>query len=173
MNNKNRLLRLFFNNPLPEGGFQLRQISRLISLAPKSVKIYLKELEKEKLILKKIIHKYPVYFANRDNENFKFFKKLDNLKQIKESGPLDFIQNSCMPDVIILFGSYSKAEDIKNSDIDLFLLCKNKSFNLKKYEHILNRKINLFFCNSFGKLSQEFKNNLVNGIILRGYLKVF
>jgi len=34
-----KILEVFFDNPLPEGiGFQLREISRNIKLAPKSVK---------------------------------------------------------------------------------------------------------------------------------------
>ena len=43
--NRTKLLELFFNDPLT--GFQLREISRKINLAPKSVKNYLEELEKE------------------------------------------------------------------------------------------------------------------------------
>ena len=44
--------------------------------------IYLSELEKNNLILKlkHRIHKYPVYIANRDNENFRFYKKIDRQK---------------------------------------------------------------------------------------------
>jgi len=176
MNNKLKILQLFFDNPIIEGvGFQLREISREISLAPTSVKNYLFELEKEELILKKKhrIHNYPIYFANRDNGKFVFLKKLNNIKLIKDSGLLQYLEDSCVPDVIILFGSYSKGEDLKDSDIDIFLLCGKMSLELKKYEKKLNRKINTFFCKSFGKLSKELKNNIINGVILRGYLKVF
>ncbi len=73
-----RVLEVLFDDPLPEGiGFQLREISRKIKLAPKSVKLYLEELEKESLIIKKEhrIHRYPVYYANRDNSYFKFLKR--------------------------------------------------------------------------------------------------
>ena len=56
----------------------LKKISRKIKLAPKSVKLYLEKLEKEELIIKKEhrIHKYPVYYANRDNDYFKFLKRI-------------------------------------------------------------------------------------------------
>jgi predicted nucleotidyltransferase len=174
--NKFKVLQLFFNNPITEGlGFQLREISRNVSLAPTSVKNYLIELEKEGLVLKKKhrANSYPTYFANRDNERFIFLKKLNNIQLIKDSGLLNYIEYICMPDVIILFGSYSKGEDLKDSDIDIFLLCNKTKLDLRKYEKKLNRKINIFFCKSFGKLSKELKNNIINGVILKGYLKVF
>ena len=87
-------------------------------------------MEKEDLINKKghIIHKYPVYYANRDNNYFKFLKRLNIMRRIKESGFLDYLDETCMPDVIILFGSASKGEDVKGSDIDLYLQCDEKKY---------------------------------------------
>ena len=170
-----RVLEVFFNNPLPTGiGFQLREISRNITLAPKSVKLYLEELEKENLIIKKEhrIHKYPVYYANRDDNYFRLLKKLNIIIRIKESGLLDYLNEKCIPDVIILFGSASKGEDIKDSDIDLYLQCNEKKLNLSKYEKELKRKINIFFEKNFDKLSEELKQNIINGDKLKGYLRI-
>lgn len=174
--NRNKVLSIFFENPSPKGiGFQLREISKKVNVAPPSVKRYLDELEKEGLIFqeKHRIHNYPTYLANRDSEYFKLLKKLDTLKTIKESGLLDHINDRCMPDVIILFGSAAKGEDLKESDIDIFLQCKERKIELGKYELQLSRKINLFFSEEFNKLSKELKNNIINGIILKGYIKLF
>lgn len=174
--NRNKVLSIFFEDPLPEGiGFQLREISRKIKVAPPSVKNYLIELEKENLIIKSKhrIYGYPVYLANRDNENFKFLKKVENITRIKESNLLEHLNEKFMPEVIILFGSCANGEDIKNSDIDLFIQAKEEKLDLSKFEKLLNRKINLFFNNDFNKLSKELKNNIINGVILKGYLKVF
>jgi predicted nucleotidyltransferase len=170
-----KVLEIFFDDPIPSGaGFQLREISRKINLAPKSVKNYLEELEKENLIVKKEhrIHQYPIYYANRENEYFKYLKRLNTIKSIKESGLLDFLNEKCMPDVIILFGSASKGEDIKDSDIDIYLQCENKNLDLNKYEGALKRKINLFFEKNFDKLSEELKKNIINGDKLKGYLNL-
>jgi len=173
--NLDKVLEVFFDNPLPEGiGFQLREISRNIKLAPKSVKLYLDELEKVNLIIKKKhrIHKYPVYYANRDDNYFKFLKRLNIIRRIKESGLLDYLDEKCMSDVIILFGSASKGEDIESSDIDLYLQCDEKKLDLSKYDRELKRRINLFFEKNFDKLSDELKQNIVNGDKLTGYLRV-
>jgi len=169
-----RVLEVFFDDPLPQGiGFQLREISRKIKLAPKSVKLYLEKLEKEKLIVKKEhrIHKYPVYYANRDNDYFKFLKKIDIQRKIKESGLLDYLNEKCMPDAIILFGSASKGEDIKESDVDLYLQSEEKKISPDKFEKKLKRRVSLFFESNFDNLSQELKTNIINGDMLVGYLK--
>ena len=173
--NFDKVLEIFFDNPLPEGiGFQLREISRKISLAPKSVKLYLDKLEKVNVIIKKEhrIHKYPVYYANRDDNYFKFLKRLNIVRRIKESGLLDYLDEKCMPDVIILFGSASRGEDIESSDIDLYLQCDEKELDLSKYEKQLKRKTSIFFEKNFNKLSEELKQNIINGDKLKGYLKV-
>lgn len=170
-----RVLGVFFDNPVPEGiGFQLREISRNISLSPKSVKLYLEDLEREKLIIKKKhrIHNYPVYYANRDNSYFRYLRKLNTMQRIKESGLLDYLDEKCMPDVIVLFGSASKGEDIRGSDIDLYLQCDEKKMDLRKYEKEFDRKISLFFEKNFNKLSKELKSNIINGDKLKGYLRV-
>ena len=78
-----------------------------------------------------------------------------------------------MPDVIILFGSASKGEDIEESDLDLFIQAPEKKLSLEKYEKLLNRGITLFFEENFSRLSNELKNNILNGIVLRGYIKTF
>ncbi len=174
--NRHKILRVFFEDPSPNGiGFQLREISRKVAVAPPSVKKYLNELEKEQFIIKTKhrIHGYPVYYSNRDNEEFKFFKRIDSIMKIKESGLIDYLSENCMPDVIILFGSASKGEDLKESDIDLFVLSDKEKIDLSQFERRLNKKINIFFSSSFNKLSKELRNNIINGAIIKGYLKVF
>jgi len=174
--NRSKILRLFFDDPLPAGiGFQLREISRKVQVAPPSVKKYLAELEAEKLIFKKKhrIYGYPVYYANRDNDLFKFKKKLDFVARIKTSGLLDYLWDQCLPEVIILFGSASRGEDLRESDIDIFIQSSEVKIHLEKYEKEFHRKINLFFNKDFQQLSKELKNNLLNGILLKGYVKVF
>lgn len=172
--NRMKVLQVFFDNPIPKGGFQLREISRIINLAPKSVKKYLEELEKEKIIIqqKQRVQGYPTYFANRESEYFKILKKQFTIVNLYESKIIEFIQEQCLPSAIILFGSAVRGEDIKESDIDLFVLAKEKVLNIKKYELFLKRKINLFFAEDFSKLSKELRNNIINGYIIYGYLKV-
>ncbi len=164
-----RILQEFFDSPLKD--FQMRELSRLTKIAQPSVSNHLKSLVQDGLIIKETKGLYPTHRANRDSELFKTYKKMDIIIRLREVA--DFIYDSCMPDVIILFGSAAKGEDTEKSDIDFFLLCKEKTLDIAKYEKKLHRKINLFFSNDINKLSKELKNNILNGIVLKGYLEVF
>ena len=157
----------------PRKKFYIRELVRITGIAQPSVINHLKELEKEKLIIKDKTGLYPIHIANRDGEMFKLYKRNDLILNIHQNGLLDYIYDSCLPAVIILFGSASKGEDIEESDIDIFIQSQKKKLALGKYEKILNRKISLFFEEKFNKLSKELKNNLLNGLIVKGYIKVF
>ncbi len=164
-------MQAFFD--FPTESFQLRQISRKVKIAVPSVKRYLKELQREGVVLVTKRGLYPTYKANRENELFKFYKTTDLLERMKKSGLVDYIGDACMPDIISLFGSAARGEDVETSDIDIFVQSIEKKLNLGKYEKILNRRIALFFEERFSKLSKELKNNIINGIKLSGYLKAY
>jgi len=166
-----RILQEFFDFPLKD--FQMREISRRAGIAQPSVINHLNALLKEELIIKEKKGIYPSFRANRDNELFRIYKKNDLILRLYQTGMIGYVYDSCMPDVMILFGSGSKGEDTGESDIDLFLLCKEKRLDLEKFEKMLNRKISLFFEENFSRLSKELKNNILNGTVLRGYIKVF
>lgn len=157
----------------PRKNFQMRELSRIVKIAQPSVINHLKALVKENLVIKEKKGIYPTFRANREDETFKIYKKMDLLLRLKQTGLLDSIQDSCMPNVIILFGSAAKGEDIEESDLDIFVQSPQKKLALEKYEKLLNRKTALFFEENFSKLSKELKNNILNGIILRGYIKIF
>ena len=153
--NRDRVLEVFFDNPLPEGGLSLREISRNSGVPLPSAKNYLEELEKEKLVLKKKNRLgNPVYYANRDEEYFLFLKKMNNIKNIQESGVVEHIYYELGPKAIILFGSACRGEDILESDIDLCVLSKDKELDLEKFEKKLNRKINVFFKKKLNNTSK-------------------
>jgi len=166
-----RILQEFFD--FPRKNFQMREVSRRTKITQPSVINHLKALVKEELITKEKKGTYPTFSANRDNEFFKLYKKIDLILRIKQSGLLDYIYDSCVPNCIILFGSASKGEDIEESDIDLFIQSTEKKLELNKYEKMLNRKIILFFEENFPRINTELKNNILNGIILKGYIKIF
>ena len=171
--NKKKILELFFKFPLKN--FYLREISRETNIAMTSVKRYMGELIKEKLIVKISGGIYPTFKSNRDSDDgiFRFYKKLNIIEKLYTSGLLSFINDKCNPKCIILFGSSSRGEDIKGSDIDLFVQSSEIKLDLSKFEKNFGRKINLFFESNFSRLNKELKNNILNGIVLSGYIGVF
>src|SRR3989344_1049586 len=167
--NKYKILDLFFK--FPRKNFQLREISRLANIALPSTKRYLKGLVKKQLVLENKETLYKSYNADLENKDFRLYKKVSTLIKLKDL--INEIENKINPDVVIIYGSASKGEDLEDSDIDLFVIGKEKSLNLEKFEKELNRKIHIIFETNVKKVSKEFLNNLINGIILYGYLKVF
>ena len=105
---------------------------------------------------------------HRDTFSVIGLKRADNLKQIYESGLVQFLYDSFPGATVILFGSYSFGEDTFSSDIDLAIVGKKKELTMEKYEKILNRKININYYDSFKKIDANLRNNLLNGILLKG-----
>lgn len=168
-----RTAEIFFTMPHKE--HYLMDISRNIKLAHTSVKKNLNQLVKIGLITESVEKKggrtFPIYKANKDNKIFKRYKIIYNLSSVYDSGIIDFIEEKLMPKSIVLFGSYQRGEDTENSDIDLFIECEKEELNPKTFEKKLGRKIELHFKEDFTLYPKELKNNIINGIVLSGFLE--
>lgn len=169
--NKYKLMKIFLFNPTES--FRLRELSRLSGISPPSVMVYLKEFESEGLIRSYKKRDVPFYKAEIDNEKFREYRKLSVLFELNESGLINFLWDKISPKAIILYGSFAKGEATEDSDLDLFVIGKQKEINLNKYEEKVGVKIHLMFEEDFKNISKELKNNLINGVIIKGYLKVF
>ena len=100
-------------------------------------------------------------------------KRVANLKQIYETGLADFLEKEFAGAAIILFGSYSRGDDIANSDIDIAVIGrKDKLIGLSAYEKLLERTININFYESWKKIHKNLKENICNGIVLAGGIEL-
>ena len=104
---------------------------------------------------------------NRDNLRIIDLKRIENLKLLVESGLIDYLRINLPGKQIILFGSYSRGEDIERSDIDIAVMGKEKVISVERFEKMLSRKINFNFYNSM-PTDKNLKNNLMSGIVLEG-----
>jgi len=170
-----RVAGIFFEEPTKT--HYLLEISRKSGMAHTSVKRYLQDLKDMSIINenieKKGERKFPVFIANLYSKAYKENKRMYNLTMIRKSGLVQFLKDKTMPKAIVLFGSYFKGEDIESSDIDIFLECNNQKINVSLYEKKLKRKIQLHFNKDFNKYPAELKNNIINGLVLEGYLEAF
>ncbi|MFH0876437.1 MAG: nucleotidyltransferase domain-containing protein [archaeon] len=168
-----RTAEFFFINPTKK--HYLMDISRSIGLAHTSVKNNLEKLVKNGLLIesveKKGDRKFPLYTANLDNKTFKKYKTIHNISVIFQSKLIEFIEEKLMPKSIVLFGSFQRGEDIEKSDIDLFVECKKEELDISSFEKKLGRKIELHFNDNFNSYAKELKNNVINGIVLSGFLE--
>lgn len=175
ISNTLKIAGVFFNEPIKP--HYLIEISKKSKLAHTSVKRNLNELKKQGIIIetveKKGKRKFPYFKSNIENKEYKKFKKIYNLIKLEESGIIDYIKDRLMPKSVIVFGSYSKGEDIEESDIDIFVETKKQEIQVSEYEKKLKRKVELHFKENFDDYPNELKNNIINGIVLYGYLEVY
>ncbi|MEM2131528.1 MAG: nucleotidyltransferase domain-containing protein [Candidatus Woesearchaeota archaeon] len=163
-----KIAKLIFN--YPNKVFHIRLLEKETKLSTTAVISAIKEL-KDILIIEKTNITTNIK-ANLDSEDYRFYKRILNLNEIKDL--IEYLIDSFgTPETIVLFGSYSRGEDIEKSDIDLLIISKNKpKINLSKFEKDLNRKISLYVFENLNNSSNEFKNSISNGIVLYGYLRL-
>ncbi|MFH1442643.1 MAG: nucleotidyltransferase domain-containing protein, partial [Candidatus Micrarchaeota archaeon] len=76
------------------------------------------------------------------------------------------------PEAIVLFGSYANGEDGEKSDVDIAVFTNlTKSVDLGKFEGAIGHKINPYEIR-IKDCEKEFVNNLANGTVLYGYLRL-
>ncbi len=169
-NNTYHVLELFIQ--FPSKDYSIRGIARELHLSHATILKYVADLEKLNLIKKKETTLYPTYYANTESTNYKFYKENWLIFQITESKVIDYIQNEIYPSSIILFGSGAKGTFTEQSDIDIFVEAKQANIDITKYEKKLNKKINLLFESNINNLGKELRNNIINGVILSGFIKI-
>lgn len=163
----------------PRRKFLLREIARLAKVSTTAAKAAIGSLLEGEIVKKTKERNFFSYSADLDSEKFKAAKKFCTIDLLNISGLLDFIDEKLhRPEVIILFGSASRGEDVEESDIDLFALAvEKKEIDLSRFEKALKRKISLMQMTkkefeAAKKKSPELINNIANGTIMKGHLKV-
>ena len=163
----------YFVNPTSK--LRVREIEKKLKLSLPSVIRYCKELQKEGILTILKTGNVVFYTADKTNSIFLMEKKFYNMRSLYVSGLVEFIKEELSSPVIIVFGSYSKGEDIENSDIDLYVETpSNKKINLEEFEKKLLRRIQVFRHKEIREIKNiHLKNNIVNGAILNNYIEVF
>lgn len=165
-NNIYKLLEIFFDKPTRE--FHIRELSRITKISPPTVLLAVKMLEKQGMLAtyRKGNMKIVKTFSS---VQFHRAKRVRNIQKIYESGIIDYLtQEYENPKTIILFGSFSRGDDVETSDIDMAVITNmHKEPDLKFFEKKLGRKISIHELD-VRKISKEFYNNLVNGIVMEG-----
>ena len=165
------VLQLFFDDP--EACMHIREIARQTRLHPNTVLRDVLLLAKESLLLTRKTKAVLEVRGNRDNPLFTQLKRLSNFRRIMLSGVVEFLNDAYgAPEAILLFGSYSRGEDTKKSDIDLAVVTtREQHLNLSKFESILKRSIHIIEID-LSKVSKNLLTSLANSIILKGYLAI-
>jgi len=155
----------------PEKWSHIREMAREMRISPNSVRKEISLLKKKGIIEERKEGNMILYRANLNSENYIKEKMLHNLRAVLESGIADFLYDYYNPSSVVLFGSYSRGEDTSESDIDITVITSSKKRpDVGKFEKILSRRIELSLFTR-KEISQEFFNNIINGIVIKGFLK--
>jgi len=168
---RNKVLELFCIDP--DAKLHIREIARQSNLNPNTVLKETKNLAKEGLLIITKTKAIKEVKVNKEAELFYTIKKIYNLSNLYFSGFVDFLYKEYnAPEAIILFGSYGRGEDTKNSDIDIAIITNRElKLDLRNFEKIFNRTIQIHEIN-LKKVGKTFIATLINGIILKGYLNL-
>ncbi|RLE47663.1 hypothetical protein DRJ25_01835 [Candidatus Woesearchaeota archaeon] len=163
----------FFLNPSAK--LRVREIERTLKIPLPSTIRYCKELKEEHILTTKQIGKVTFYTADKTSDQYKLDKRLFNIKKLYTSKIIDCLRQEFSNPPIILFGSYSKGEDIETSDIDLYIETPSqKEPSLKNFEKKLHRKIQIFKSKDIQNIkNKHLANNILNGITINSYIEVF
>jgi len=164
------ILNVFFENPSKE--FHIRGIAKKLNIPKTTVANKVNSFLRSGLLVKNEEGVFPTYKANVSGEEYSFQKKVSFLTKLNSSKLVDYLDEEFSPRVIILFGSFAKAEYDSESDIDIFVQAPESDYDLSSYENELGHKINLFFEPSLNNLSKELLNNILNGYKLRGFIRL-
>jgi predicted nucleotidyltransferase len=172
INIKEQIRNYFFVNPNDK--MRLREIEKKLKLPLPSIIRYCKELKQEGILTTIVIGKAVFFTADKTSSNFILEKKIYNLKSLYASKLIDYLKTELSNPSIIVFGSYARGEDNEKSDIDLYIETPSKKeINLKDFERILKRNIQIFRHKNFFEIkNKELMNNIANGILLNGFVEV-
>ncbi|MDP3639701.1 MAG: nucleotidyltransferase domain-containing protein [Nanoarchaeota archaeon] len=170
MPKKETMKELFFNEPAKQWHFE--QLRKSSGLSRAQTNAWLKKLHNEQLITRiKPRKKMPYFIANHTAVHYRNAKKLFALTKLYESGLLDYLSSLEKAKTVILFGSFSRGDWYKESDIDLFLYGDIDQLGLGPYLSKLQREIQIFS----GKQEEDLRQlgapllrNILKGMVLKG-----
>jgi predicted nucleotidyltransferase len=170
-----KILKYFYENPNEE--IYLRELAKKLKISTFSVKKYLDGLVSENMVVEHRKGKMRIFKANTNNLPLRHLKIAYNLSQITKSGLIEHLKEKIPLLIsIVIYGSVSRGEDTKGSDLDILIIGKNVQLNLSKYKKSLGREITLLIYkpSEWKNKAREnrgfYQNVITDGIAVYGNL---
>jgi len=149
----------------------VREYSRIMKISPPTASKQLLDYNKKGLLLIEKNKNYIYYYANKKNKDFIDLSRIYWRNKFSEF--LEYLNKNLLSPTIILFGSLAKAEAKIDSDVDLCIIAHKKIINISNFEKKIKRNIQVFFFSSIKNIkNKELVNNIMNGYVLNGKIKL-
>lgn len=168
--------KLFFEESLRQWHFE--DILKEAKISRERTNHFLKILLKQKLITRtKPKGKMPYYTANTTDQKFRSEKRIYGLALLEKTGLFEHLNSLPKIRTAILFGSFSRGDWNKSSDIDLFIYGNAEDFEKGKMEKKIKKEIQLFSYSQPEEIRKELEpkliSNIAKGFSIKGKLEPF
>lgn len=149
----------------------VRMYAKIVGVSPPTASKLLSYYESQGLLLREAYKNYIMFYANRESRDFVDLSRVYWRRRLEQL--LKLSENVLVNPTIVLFGSLSKAEAKKDSDIDIAIFAHRKDLDLEAVGKKLSRKIQSFWFTSLDDIkNRELANNIINGYVLSGRLSL-
>ena len=148
----------------------VREYARIRKISAPSASSLLLKMSKAGLLKREEEKNFIYYFPNKYNRFFIDLMRMYWWQQLGKSGLFDFLEIELINPLVVLFGSFSKAEVKPDSDMDLAIFTDpGKNILLGKFEKKIGRKFQIFiFKDRTDVKNRALLNNILNGYIVLG-----
>lgn len=148
----------------------VREYARRVGVSPPTASQRLKNFSTKGLLNVEEGRNIIYYYANRECSLFIDLLRMYWRTEFKKMGLIEYLEEELINPLVILFGSFSKAEISEDSDIDIVIFTPtSKELDFGRFEKRLHRKIQPFIFKSRSEVkNKELLNNFLNGYILTG-----
>jgi len=164
------MMEIFFDYPSKQWHFN--ELKKKAKLADSKLSKWLKRFMNKNLIKRiKEKGKMPYYLANYEAPQYQNTKRIFAMNMLNDAGFLNHL--STLNGTVILFGSITRWDWHKDSDIDLFIYGDSDDLEIGKFQSKLNREIQIFTCKNkdqLKKMNNELISSIIKGDLIKGDL---
>ncbi len=149
----------------------VRQYAKIRGISPPSASKVLQSYFREGILSREEDRRYLFFSANRENALFVDLSRAYWRQVFSKTGLLDAIAHTFRLPVVVLFGSYSKAEVTPQSDVDVAIFSPSRAhIDLSSFEKKLGHRVQVFSYRGLDDLkgTPELLHNILSGYILLG-----
>lgn len=168
------VLRLILeNSPLREWRFEelVKESKTTKAVTNKWIKKYLRMGVFAKVKQK---GKYPHYTVGNNNPSYYALKRKYVLEQLFDSGLIQQLLSLQQAKTVIIFGSITRGDWYKDSDIDIFILGSAQGLSKQRFEQKLQRPIELHIFENKKEIynvKTGLVQNVLNGYLVKGQIQ--